>query len=102
MFPSASRSADYGSTYSKVNLAPGAAVVVTSFYICPTNKKKVGGASSSVVLESAVSTVTGSSSSKPGVFDDHVTLPHDPTHTHALTHAHPAPALPGGGASAGS
>ncbi|CAF90898.1 unnamed protein product, partial [Tetraodon nigroviridis] len=33
------RSADYGSTYSKVGL--GGAVVLTSFFICPTNKKKV-------------------------------------------------------------
>eukprot|EP00066_Takifugu_rubripes_P003860 XP_003966785.1 PREDICTED: VPS10 domain-containing receptor SorCS2 [Takifugu rubripes] len=35
------RSADYGSTYTKVNLLPGTTIVVTSFYICPTNKKKV-------------------------------------------------------------
>ncbi|TWW63745.1 hypothetical protein D4764_03G0007530 [Takifugu flavidus] len=36
-------SADYGSTYTKVNLLPGTTIVVTSFYICPTNKKKVRG-----------------------------------------------------------
>uniref|UniRef100_M4AAB2 Sortilin related VPS10 domain containing receptor 2 n=1 Tax=Xiphophorus maculatus TaxID=8083 RepID=M4AAB2_XIPMA len=34
-------STDYGTTYTKLNLIPGTAVVVTSFYICPTNKKKV-------------------------------------------------------------
>lgn len=51
LFPSASRSADYGSTYNKVSLAPGGAII-TSFYICPTNKKKVraGHASSSVSM----------------------------------------------------
>ena len=37
------RSSDYGSTYTKLNLMPGTTIVVTSFYICPTNKKKVGG-----------------------------------------------------------
>lgn len=37
------RSTDYGTTYSKLNLMPGTTIVVTSFYICPTNKKKVGG-----------------------------------------------------------
>lgn len=35
------RSTDYGTTYSKLNLMPGTTIVVTSFYICPTNKKKV-------------------------------------------------------------
>ncbi|KAM9717547.1 VPS10 domain-containing receptor SorCS2 isoform 6-T6 [Menidia menidia] len=35
------RSTDYGTTYTKLNLMPGTAIVVTSFYICPTNKKKV-------------------------------------------------------------
>ncbi|XP_049598822.1 VPS10 domain-containing receptor SorCS2 isoform X2 [Syngnathus scovelli] len=35
------RSADYGGTYTKLNLVPGTTVVVSSFYICPTNKKKV-------------------------------------------------------------
>uniref|UniRef100_A0A7N8YEN8 VPS10 domain-containing receptor SorCS2 n=1 Tax=Mastacembelus armatus TaxID=205130 RepID=A0A7N8YEN8_9TELE len=35
------RSADYGTTYTKLNLMPGTTIVVTSFYICPTNKKKV-------------------------------------------------------------
>uniref|UniRef100_A0A3Q2DMM2 VPS10 domain-containing receptor SorCS2 n=1 Tax=Cyprinodon variegatus TaxID=28743 RepID=A0A3Q2DMM2_CYPVA len=34
-------STDYGTTYTKLNLIPGTTVVVTSFYICPTNKKKV-------------------------------------------------------------
>lgn len=43
LFLSAFRSADYGSTYTKVNLMPGTTIVVTSFYICPTNKKKVRG-----------------------------------------------------------
>uniref|UniRef100_A0A4W6DHB7 VPS10 domain-containing receptor SorCS2 n=1 Tax=Lates calcarifer TaxID=8187 RepID=A0A4W6DHB7_LATCA len=37
------RSTDYGTTYTKLNLMPGTTIVVTSFYICPTNKKKVGG-----------------------------------------------------------
>ncbi|XP_031173830.1 VPS10 domain-containing receptor SorCS2 [Sander lucioperca] len=36
------RSSDYGTTYTKLNLMPGTTIVVTSFYICPTNKKKVG------------------------------------------------------------
>uniref|UniRef100_A0A3Q2QHA8 VPS10 domain-containing receptor SorCS2 n=1 Tax=Fundulus heteroclitus TaxID=8078 RepID=A0A3Q2QHA8_FUNHE len=35
------RSTDYGTTYTKLNLMPGSTIVVTSFYICPTNKKKV-------------------------------------------------------------
>nr|XP_023681206.1 VPS10 domain-containing receptor SorCS2 isoform X2 [Paramormyrops kingsleyae] len=35
------RSSDYGTTYSKLNLMPGTTIVVTNFYICPTNKKKV-------------------------------------------------------------
>ncbi|XP_077961906.1 VPS10 domain-containing receptor SorCS2 isoform X7 [Gasterosteus aculeatus] len=35
------RSADYGTTYTKLNLMPGTTIVVTSFYICPNNKKKV-------------------------------------------------------------
>uniref|UniRef100_A0AAX7SZ00 VPS10 domain-containing receptor SorCS2 n=1 Tax=Astatotilapia calliptera TaxID=8154 RepID=A0AAX7SZ00_ASTCA len=35
------RSSDYGTTYTKLNLMPGTTIVVTSFYICPTNKKKV-------------------------------------------------------------
>ncbi|KAM9835269.1 VPS10 domain-containing receptor SorCS2 isoform X1 [Syngnathus typhle] len=35
------RSADYGGTYTKLNLVPGTSVVVSSFYICPSNKKKV-------------------------------------------------------------
>ncbi|KAM8882352.1 VPS10 domain-containing receptor SorCS2 isoform 10-T10 [Synchiropus picturatus] len=35
------RSSDYGTTYTKLNLVPGTTIVVTSFYICPTNKKKV-------------------------------------------------------------
>uniref|UniRef100_A0A3B3WJ67 VPS10 domain-containing receptor SorCS2 n=1 Tax=Poecilia mexicana TaxID=48701 RepID=A0A3B3WJ67_9TELE len=35
------RSTDYGTTYTKLNLIPGTTIVVTSFYICPTNKKKV-------------------------------------------------------------
>ncbi len=39
---SAFRSTDYGTTYTKLNLMPGTTIVVTSFYICPTNKKKVG------------------------------------------------------------
>uniref|UniRef100_A0A3P9NCV5 VPS10 domain-containing receptor SorCS2 n=1 Tax=Poecilia reticulata TaxID=8081 RepID=A0A3P9NCV5_POERE len=34
-------STDYGTTYTKLNLIPGTTIVVTSFYICPTNKKKV-------------------------------------------------------------
>lgn len=37
------RSTDYGTTYTKLNLMPGTTIVVTSFYICPTNKKKVSG-----------------------------------------------------------
>uniref|UniRef100_A0A8C6KJW0 VPS10 domain-containing receptor SorCS2 n=1 Tax=Nothobranchius furzeri TaxID=105023 RepID=A0A8C6KJW0_NOTFU len=35
------RSSDYGTTYTKLNLVPGTTIVVTSFYICPTNKRKV-------------------------------------------------------------
>ncbi|ROK23445.1 VPS10 domain-containing receptor SorCS2, partial [Anabarilius grahami] len=35
------RSSDYGSTYTKLNLMPGTTIIVTNFYICPTNKKKV-------------------------------------------------------------
>ncbi|RVE60214.1 hypothetical protein OJAV_G00178700 [Oryzias javanicus] len=34
------RSSDYGTTYTKLNLMPGTTIVVTSFYICPSNKKK--------------------------------------------------------------
>ncbi|XP_031687239.1 VPS10 domain-containing receptor SorCS2-like [Oncorhynchus kisutch] len=37
------RSSDYGTTYTKLNLMPGTTIVVSNFYICPTNKKKVGG-----------------------------------------------------------
>lgn len=37
-----SRSTDYGTTYTKLNLSPGTNIVLTSFYISPTNKKKVG------------------------------------------------------------
>ncbi|KAM7377628.1 hypothetical protein PAMA_014098 [Pampus argenteus] len=33
-------STDYGTTYTKLNLMPGTTIVVTSFFICPTNKKK--------------------------------------------------------------
>ncbi|XP_052002910.1 VPS10 domain-containing receptor SorCS2-like isoform X4 [Xyrauchen texanus] len=42
------RSSDYGTTYSKLNLMPGTTIIVTSFYICPTNKKKVILVSSSI------------------------------------------------------
>ncbi|XP_057201158.1 VPS10 domain-containing receptor SorCS2 isoform X5 [Triplophysa rosa] len=35
------RSSDYGTTYTKLNLMPGTTIIVTNFYICPTNKKKV-------------------------------------------------------------
>ncbi|XP_056608516.1 VPS10 domain-containing receptor SorCS2 isoform X2 [Triplophysa dalaica] len=35
------RSSDYGTTYSKLNLMPGTTIIVTNFFICPTNKKKV-------------------------------------------------------------
>ncbi|TTA98333.1 VPS10 domain-containing receptor SorCS2 [Bagarius yarrelli] len=35
------RSSDYGTTYSKLNLLPGTTIIVTNFYICPTNKRKV-------------------------------------------------------------
>uniref|UniRef100_A0A1A8QBC1 VPS10 domain-containing receptor SorCS2 n=1 Tax=Nothobranchius rachovii TaxID=451742 RepID=A0A1A8QBC1_9TELE len=42
------RSNDYGTTYTKLNLVPGTTIVVTSFYICPTNKKKVVMVGSSV------------------------------------------------------
>ncbi|MGH0160795.1 UNVERIFIED_CONTAM: hypothetical protein FKN15_060038 [Acipenser sinensis] len=35
-----SMSTDYGTTYTKLNLLPGTTIVVTNFYICPTNKKK--------------------------------------------------------------
>ncbi|KAJ8382187.1 hypothetical protein SKAU_G00029650 [Synaphobranchus kaupii] len=34
------RSSDYGTTYTKLNLMPGTTIIVTNFYICPTNKKK--------------------------------------------------------------
>ncbi|KAK6323073.1 hypothetical protein J4Q44_G00054120 [Coregonus suidteri] len=37
------RSIDYGTTYTKLNLMPGTTIVVSNFYICPSNKKKVGG-----------------------------------------------------------
>uniref|UniRef100_W5LEB1 VPS10 domain-containing receptor SorCS2 n=1 Tax=Astyanax mexicanus TaxID=7994 RepID=W5LEB1_ASTMX len=36
-----SRSGDYGTTYTKLNLMPGTTIIVTNFYICPSNKKKV-------------------------------------------------------------
>ncbi|XP_058250232.1 VPS10 domain-containing receptor SorCS2 isoform X1 [Hemibagrus wyckioides] len=35
------RSSDYGTTYSKLNLMPGTTIIVTNFYICPSNKRKV-------------------------------------------------------------
>ncbi|XP_062373198.1 VPS10 domain-containing receptor SorCS2 [Sardina pilchardus] len=35
------RSSDYGTTYTKLNLMAGTTIIVTNFYICPTNKKKV-------------------------------------------------------------
>lgn len=35
------RSSDYGTTYTKLNLMPGTTIIVTNFYICPSNKKKV-------------------------------------------------------------
>ncbi|XP_028657717.1 VPS10 domain-containing receptor SorCS2 [Erpetoichthys calabaricus] len=35
------RSTDYGTTYAKLNLMPGTTIVVTNFYICPSNKKKI-------------------------------------------------------------
>ncbi|XP_049338637.1 VPS10 domain-containing receptor SorCS2 isoform X2 [Astyanax mexicanus] len=35
------RSGDYGTTYTKLNLMPGTTIIVTNFYICPSNKKKV-------------------------------------------------------------
>ena len=44
------RSTDYGTTYTKLNLMPGTTIVVTSFYICPTNKKKVGGCVIEMIL----------------------------------------------------
>uniref|UniRef100_A0A8C1G7I1 VPS10 domain-containing receptor SorCS2 n=1 Tax=Cyprinus carpio TaxID=7962 RepID=A0A8C1G7I1_CYPCA len=43
-----SLSSDYGSTYTKLNLMPGTTIIVTNFYICPTNKKKVILVSSSI------------------------------------------------------
>ncbi|XP_064878021.1 VPS10 domain-containing receptor SorCS2-like isoform X2 [Oncorhynchus nerka] len=42
------RSSDYGTTYTKLNLMPGTTIVVSNFYICPTNKKKVILVSSSI------------------------------------------------------
>ncbi|XP_036407061.1 VPS10 domain-containing receptor SorCS2 isoform X1 [Megalops cyprinoides] len=42
------RSSDYGTTYTKLNLMPGTTIVVTNFYICPTNKRKVILVSSSI------------------------------------------------------
>nr|XP_006629741.1 PREDICTED: VPS10 domain-containing receptor SorCS2 isoform X2 [Lepisosteus oculatus] len=42
------RSSDYGTTYTKLNLMPGTTIVVTNFYICPTNKKKIILVSSSI------------------------------------------------------
>ncbi|RXM36288.1 VPS10 domain-containing receptor SorCS2 [Acipenser ruthenus] len=42
------RSTDYGTTYTKLNLLPGTTIVVTNFYICPTNKKKILLVSSSI------------------------------------------------------
>nr|XP_054603557.1 VPS10 domain-containing receptor SorCS2 [Nothobranchius furzeri] len=42
------RYTDYGTTYTKLNLVPGTTIVVTSFYICPTNKRKVVMVGSSV------------------------------------------------------
>ena len=41
-FFSLSRSSDFGTLYTKLNLQPGIATVIENFYICPTNKKKVG------------------------------------------------------------
>uniref|UniRef100_A0AAR2JPT4 VPS10 domain-containing receptor SorCS2 n=1 Tax=Pygocentrus nattereri TaxID=42514 RepID=A0AAR2JPT4_PYGNA len=35
------RSGDYGTTYTKLNLMPGTTIIVTNFYICPSNKRKV-------------------------------------------------------------
>ncbi|XP_066537027.1 VPS10 domain-containing receptor SorCS2 [Hoplias malabaricus] len=35
------RSSDYGTTYTKLNLMPGTTIIVTNFYICPSNKRKV-------------------------------------------------------------
>lgn len=35
------RSSDYGTTYTKLNLMAGTTIIVTNFYICPSNKKKV-------------------------------------------------------------
>uniref|UniRef100_A0AAY5E7I0 VPS10 domain-containing receptor SorCS2 n=1 Tax=Electrophorus electricus TaxID=8005 RepID=A0AAY5E7I0_ELEEL len=42
------RSSDYGTTYTKLNLMPGTTIIVTNFYICPSNKKKVVLISSSI------------------------------------------------------
>ncbi|MFT7797421.1 VPS10 domain-containing receptor SorCS2 [Arapaima gigas] len=42
------QSSDYGTTYTKLNLMPGTTIVVTNFYICPTNKRKVILVSSSI------------------------------------------------------
>ncbi|XP_066576172.1 VPS10 domain-containing receptor SorCS2 isoform X2 [Amia ocellicauda] len=42
------RSSDYGTTYTKLNILPGTTIVVTNFYICPTNKKKIILVSSSI------------------------------------------------------
>ncbi|XP_061769803.1 VPS10 domain-containing receptor SorCS2 isoform X4 [Nerophis ophidion] len=65
------RSSDYGTTYTKLNLVPGTTIVVTSFYICPTNKKKVVLVGSSVNERDQmlfISTDEGSSFQRQTIF----------------------------------
>ncbi|XP_055291161.1 VPS10 domain-containing receptor SorCS2 isoform X1 [Moschus berezovskii] len=35
------RSSDFGTSYTKLTLQPGATTVIDNFYICPTNKRKI-------------------------------------------------------------
>ncbi|KAM5271298.1 VPS10 domain-containing receptor SorCS2 [Ctenodactylus gundi] len=42
------RSADFGTSYTKLTLQPGVTTVIDNFYICPTNKRKIILASSSL------------------------------------------------------
>lgn len=36
------RSADFGTTYTKLILQPGFTTIINNFYVTPANKKKVG------------------------------------------------------------
>ncbi|XP_037531168.1 VPS10 domain-containing receptor SorCS2 [Nematolebias whitei] len=65
------RSTDYGTTYTKINLVPGTTIVVTSFFICPTNKKKVVMMGSSIDEQDQmlfISTDEGSSFQRQSIY----------------------------------